>query len=124
MADTSIFPSIYIFVCLRTNTRMLRVTKNAQPSLHKVYLHHMIKLFMNIRIVKRCFRVRTSCRLRWVHTCYVTAYRNAVTLQVTDTIRSNDLNFHPVPNGVTVFCERYTLGFPVCYTSQKHHECK
>jgi hypothetical protein len=108
MVDTSIFPSIYIFVCLRTNTRMLRVTKNAQPSLQKVYLHHMIKLFMNIRIVKRSFRVRTSCRLRWVYTCNDTAYRNAVMLQVTDTIRSNDLNFHPMPNGVTVFCERYT----------------
>jgi hypothetical protein len=39
---------------------------------------------------------------RWVHTCNVTTYRNAVTLQVTDTIRSYDLNFHPVPLGVTV----------------------
>jgi hypothetical protein len=62
--------------------------------------------------------------LRWVHTCNVTAYRNAVTLQVTDTIRNYDLNFHPVPHGVTVSCERYTMGFPVCYGSQKHHECK
>jgi len=53
--------------------------------------------------------------LRWVHTCNVTAYRNAVTLQVTDTIRSYKLNFHPVPYGVTVSYERYTLGFPVCY---------
>jgi hypothetical protein len=61
---------------------------------------------------------------RWVHTCNVTAYRNAVTLQVTDTIRSYDLNFHPVPHGVTVSCERYTMGFPVSYGSQKHHECK
>jgi len=51
----------------------------------------------------------------WVHTCNVTAYRNAVTLQVTQTIRSYDLNFHSVPHGVTVSCERYTLGFPVCY---------
>jgi hypothetical protein len=62
--------------------------------------------------------------LRWVHTCNVTAYRNAVTLPVTDTIRSYDLNFHPVLHGVTVSCERYTVGFPVCYRSQKHHECK
>jgi hypothetical protein len=62
--------------------------------------------------------------LRWAHTCTVTAYRNAVTLLVTDTIRSYDLNFHPVPHGVTVSCgERYTMGFPVCYGSQKHHEC-
>jgi hypothetical protein len=59
----------------------------------------------------------------WVHTCNVTAYRNAVTLQVTDTIRSYDLNFHPVPHGVTVSCERYTVAFLVCYGSQKHHEC-
>jgi hypothetical protein len=60
----------------------------------------------------------------WVHTYTVTAYRNALTLQVTDTIPSYDLNFHPVPHSVTVSCERYTMGFPVCYESQKHHECK
>ena len=46
--------------------------------------------------------------LRWVHTCNVTAYRNAVTLQETDKIRSYELKFHPVPHGVTVSCERYT----------------
>jgi hypothetical protein len=51
--------------------------------------------------------------LKGVHTCKFTAYRNAVTLQVTDTIRSYDLNFHHVPYGVTVFCERYTVGFLV-----------
>jgi hypothetical protein len=51
------------------------------------------------------------CRLKWVHTCNVTAYRNAVTLQVADTIRSYELNFHPVPDGLTVSCERYTLVF-------------
>jgi hypothetical protein len=55
--------------------------------------------------------------LRWGHTCNVTACRNAVTLQVTDTIRSYQLNFHPVPHGVTVSCERCTVGFPVCYGS-------
>jgi hypothetical protein len=47
-------------------------------------------------------------------------YHNTVTLQVTDMIRSCDLNFHPVPDGVTVSCERYTMEFPVCYGSQKH----
>ena len=52
-----------------------------------------------------------------VHACNVTAYRNAVTLQVTHTIRSYELNFHPLPHGVTVSCERYTVGFPVCYGS-------
>jgi hypothetical protein len=62
--------------------------------------------------------------LRWVHTCNVTAFHNAVTLQVTDTIRSSDLNFHPVPHGVTVSCERYRMGFSVCYGSQKHRESK
>ena len=51
----------------------------------------------------------------WVHTCNVTAYRNAVTLQVTHTIRSYELNFHSVPHGVS--CKRYTVGFPVCYGS-------
>ena len=55
--------------------------------------------------------------LRWVHTRNITAYRNTVTLQETDTIRSYELNFHPVPHGVTVSCERYTLAFPVCYES-------
>jgi hypothetical protein len=57
--------------------------------------------------------------LRWVHTCNVTACHNAVTLQVTDTIWSYELNFHPVPHGVTVSCERYTVGFPVCYRSPR-----
>jgi len=57
----------------------------------------------------------TDPRFRWVHTCNVTAYRNAVTLQVTDTIQSYVLKFHLVPHGVTVPCELYTLGFPVCY---------
>jgi hypothetical protein len=47
----------------------------------------------------------------------VTAYHNALTLQATVTIQSYELNFHPVPQGVTVSCERYTLGFPVCYGS-------
>jgi hypothetical protein len=42
--------------------------------------------------------------IRWVHTCIVTACRNAVTLQVTDTMRSYELNFHPVPRGVTFSC--------------------
>jgi len=51
---------------------------------------------------------------RCVHACYD---RNAVTLQVTDTIRSYQLNFHPVPHGVRVSYERDTAGFPVCYGS-------
>jgi len=56
-------------------------------------------------------------QLRRLHTRNVTAYRNAVTLQVTDTTRSCELNFHPVPYGVTVSCKRYTVGFPVWYGS-------
>jgi hypothetical protein len=36
---------------------------------------------------------------------------------MTDTIRNYELNFYPVPQGVTVSCENYTLGFPVCYGS-------
>ena len=58
--------------------------------------------------------------LRKVQTCNVTAYRHAVTLQVTDTIRSCDLNFHPLPHGVAVSCERYALGFPVDYGSPRN----
>jgi hypothetical protein len=34
------------------------------------------------------------------YTCNVTALCNDVTLQVTDTIRNYELNFHPVPHGV------------------------
>ena len=34
-----------------------------------------------------------------------------VTLRVTDTIQSYELNFHPVPHGLTVSCEHYTLEF-------------
>jgi len=36
---------------------------------------------------------------------------------VTDTIRSYEVYFHPVPHGVTVSCEPYTVGLPVCYWS-------
>jgi hypothetical protein len=50
------------------------------------------------------------CVFRWVHTCNAIARRNSVTWWVTDTIRSYGLNFHPVPHGVTISCERYTLG--------------
>jgi len=57
------------------------------------------------------------------HLYNVTAYRNTVTLQVTDTLRSYELNFYPVPHGVTVSCERYTMGFPVCYGSQSDVLC-
>jgi hypothetical protein len=46
-----------------------------------------------------------------------------VTLLVTDTIRSYDLNFHPVPHGVPVSYERYTMAFRVCDGSQKSDEC-
>jgi hypothetical protein len=60
-------------------------------------------------------RTNTVLALWWLHNCNVTAYRNAVTLQVTDTIRSYDLNYHHVPHGATASCERYTMGFPVCY---------
>jgi len=64
-----------------------------------------------------CGHKRNVLLLRVGHTCNVTTYRNAVTLQVTYTIRSYELNFHPVPHGVTVSCERYTLGFRFCYGS-------
>jgi len=60
-----------------------------------------------------CYQVTGSM----LDTCNVTAYRNVVTLQVTATIQSYELNFLPVHHGVTVSCERYTLGFPVCYGS-------
>jgi hypothetical protein len=59
--------------------------------------------------------VSMELEFRWVHTCNVTAYCIAVTLQVTNTIRNYDLNFHPVPQGVTVSSKRYTRRFPVCY---------
>jgi hypothetical protein len=45
-------------------------------------------------------------------------YRNAGTLQVTDTLRSYELNFPPVPHGVAVSCGRYTVGLPICYASR------
>jgi hypothetical protein len=40
-----------------------------------------------------------SHALRWVHTCNVTMYYNAITLHETDTVRSYKLNFHPSPHG-------------------------
>jgi len=70
-----------------------------------------------ILIVRPCILIVVYVFLRWVHTCNVTAYRNAVTLQETDTIRSYELNFHFVPHGVTVSWQRYKLAFPVCHGS-------
>jgi hypothetical protein len=32
--------------------------------------------------------------------------------------------FIPCLMALTVFCKHYTMGFPGCYGSQKHHECK
>ena len=55
--------------------------------------------------------------LRWVHTCNITAYCNAITLQVTDTIQSCELTFILCLTALTVSCEHYTMGFPVCYGS-------
>jgi hypothetical protein len=50
-------------------------------------------------------------------------FRN-VMLQVTYTKRNYYLNFHRVPQGVKVSCERYAMGFPVCYGSQQHYDLK
>ena len=75
------------------------------------------KMFWQWFIMHVCSSSTVSVKWGWVHTCNVTAYRNAVTLQETDMIRSYELNFHSVPHGVTVSWERYTLAFPVCYGS-------
>ena len=73
-----------------------------------IYLYSFI-LYWGVNFIQSVFyegRGSVWAPLRQVHTCNVTAYRNAVTLQVTDTIRSYELNFHSVPHGVTVSCER------------------
>ena len=64
-----------------------------------------------------CMTSSPMALVKGVHTCNVTACRKAVTLQVTDTIWCYELNFHPVPHGAKVSCERYRLGFPFCYGS-------
>jgi hypothetical protein len=68
---------------------------------------------------KACFPFphRTLPVLRSTHICNVTAFRNAVTLQVTDTKLSYHLNFYPVPHGVTVSCMCHTRRFQFCYGS-------
>jgi hypothetical protein len=43
---------------------------------------------------------------------------HTVRMQVTDMIWSYHLNFHPMPHGVTVSCEHYTMGIPVCYKTR------
>ena len=109
---------------------MLNAGVNSQfkcPSLHltgAAFSLSSIKRYTEMRwatrlanIGKTFWKLKWTCILRLVHTCNVTAYRKAITLQVTYTVRSYELNFHPVPRGVTVSCERYTLGFPVCYGS-------
>ena len=57
--------------------------------------------------------------LRWVHTCNVTAYRNAVTLQETDTIRSYELNFQPVPHGVNSILRALHIAVPSLLREQR-----
>jgi hypothetical protein len=101
-----------------------------------VYVHVSVLLVAHHQEVTMCIcdnwyvlYVLVDCQQAWIERNIPSrpAYSglsDAVTLQLTDTIRSYDLNFHPVPHGVTVPCERYTMGFPVCYGSQKHQECK
>jgi hypothetical protein len=90
-----------------------------QEELHKRHLAYCVRI-----MAVGCGTFAMPQAPRWVHTCIVTVYHNTVTLEVADTIRSYDLNFHPVPHGVTVPCERYTMRFPVCYGSHSHHKCK
>ena len=40
-------------------------------------------------------------------------------MQVTDKIRSYELNFQPLHHGVTVSCKRYTVGFAIWYGSPR-----
>jgi hypothetical protein len=68
--------------------------------------------------------MKVKISLSCVNTCNVTANLNAILLQVTDTIRSYDMKFHPVPHDVTVSCRSYAMGFRVCYGSQMNHECE
>jgi hypothetical protein len=71
--------------------------------------------------IQRCKQIASlscyCCVFRWVHTCNVIAGLNSITLWVIETIWNYELNFHPMPHGVTVSCKHYTLGFPVCYRS-------
>jgi hypothetical protein len=86
-----------------------------------VYHHHALIRDLFFVIAKQAlFMLRECCHLV-VLCCSCTAYRKTVILQVTDTVPSYDLN---LPHAVTVSCDRYTIRFPVCYGSQKHHECK
>ena len=50
--------------------------------------------------------------LRWVHTLTLPRTLDAVTLQVTDTIRSYKLNFHPVPHDVNSILRALHIGVP------------
>jgi hypothetical protein len=85
-------------------------------------LQHYIKItffhFKRGRIL--CFGLWYSgylCLKLCTH-CNVNVFQNAVTFQVTHTIRIYDLNFH-VPHGVTLSCEIYIRRFPVCYGSPR-----
>jgi hypothetical protein len=91
--------------------------KGSKSALERLGLHGTFKSWVLCSIMD-------SKGLRWVHTCNVTMCHNGIKFLVTNTIQSYDLNFHPMPHGVTVSCKCYTMRFPVCYGSQKHHECK
>jgi hypothetical protein len=79
--------------------------------------------FLN-RVIAETRKVRSRITRDACTHLYVTAYRNAVTLQVTDTIRSYDLKIDFVPHGVTLFRDHYPMEFPVRYEGQKNHQRK
>jgi hypothetical protein len=114
----------------RDNVHVTRIYNKAVIFLALIWISLIQRFLLSMGSLIRPCMVISSVNLdseftdlfRWVHTCNVTAYRNAVPLQVTATIWSYDLNFHPVPHGVTESCESYTMGFSVCYESHKHHE--
>jgi hypothetical protein len=85
--------------------------------LPQALLEHWVIIFREMLHDKCTFCDTEDDVSGWVHTCNFTAHRKALTLQVTDKIRIYELNFHPVPHGVTVSYERYTVGVPVCYGS-------
>jgi hypothetical protein len=108
------------YVCLFLVSRLLK--RHRGPIVGVASVTFLIVWW--VVLLLETLKTRISSMLRWVHTWNVTAFHNAVTLQMTDMKRSYDLNFHPVPHGIIVSCEHYTMGFPVYYGSQKHHGCK
>jgi hypothetical protein len=103
---------VCVRVCVRDETNLMHYLSAVYSVFISLHVSGLLLVHHQEVTMYICDNWYVLYFLRWVHTCNVTPYRNSVTWQVTDTIRSYDPNFHPVPHNVTASCERYTIQEP------------